>query len=99
MHHNVGTTMTSRLRVPNHCVDESVIIDFYRRATAKPKPRLPFALHQFTLTNTPQGLGDTVVLTHLPRISFQARRSEAIYAFNAHFKTLVSYNPYWVDRV
>lgn len=80
-------------------IDQTRIIRFYKRLTQKSKLKLPFSLEKFTLTNTPLGLGDTVVLTHLPRVANQAGKQVSIYAPSWCFDTLTQFNPYYRHRL
>jgi hypothetical protein len=52
-----------------------------------------------TLTNTGHGLGDTVVLTDLPRAAKQAKLSASVFSQARYFRTLMSFNPYLEDSV
>jgi hypothetical protein len=70
---------------------------FYREVERWEKPKLPFTLNQFTLTNTPLGLGDTVVLTDLPRSAARAGRRASVHASSKSFSTLMSFNPHYEE--
>src|SRR5262245_54810553 len=48
-------------------IDANEIVRYYRQIARLEKPLVPQALRPFTLSNTAMGLGDTVILTDLPR--------------------------------
>lgn len=76
-------------------IDESLILDFYRREAPQPKPALPCPLTNITLMNKNPGLGDTVIITNLPRIAAAHGRTEYIYSGSRFFSTLTAFNPYY----
>ena len=78
---------------------ESEIIDFYRREPTLTKAKLSEPLAHVTLTNTGHGLGDTVILTDLPRAAKQAESSASVFSQAQYFRTLMSFNPYFEDSV
>jgi hypothetical protein len=78
-------------------VDESRILKFYRSADIVSKPELAFSLAQLTLTNTPLGIGDTVVLGALPRVAAAFGRKVSIYSHSGWFKALTNFNPYYTE--
>jgi hypothetical protein len=75
-------------------IDRSVIVRFYRGRQARLKRRLP-DLEDHTFSNEPLGIGDTLVLTSLPRRAREFGRSVSIYSFSPHFHALVQFNPYY----
>jgi hypothetical protein len=81
----------------NRKVDETTIVRFYREAERENKPKLPFTLGQFTLTTTPLGLGDTVVLTDLPYSAARAGRAVTVHSPSPFFSTLMSFNPHYQE--
>ncbi len=64
-----------------------------------PKAKLSEPLAHVTLTNTGHGLGDTVILTDLPRAAKQVELSASIFSQARYFRTLMSFNPYFEDSV
>ena len=76
-------------------IDESRITRHYRALERRRRPALPCPLENMSLTNTGLGLGDTVVLTSLPRAASSIGKVQAVYSQSASFETLVSYNPYY----
>ncbi len=75
-------------------VDPSVIVRFYNTQQCRSKRPVP-ALNECTLSNEPLGLGDTLVLTSLPRRARDFGRSVSIYSFSPHFRSLTQFNPYY----
>ncbi len=80
-------------------LDKSRIIAFYKKCSRKERLRLPCSLEHFTLTNTPLGLGDTIILTHLPRIASKFRRQASVYIPNSYFETVMRFNPYHTSYI
>jgi hypothetical protein len=76
-------------------VDESLILAFYRRESPQQKYELPCPLTNFTLMNKNPGLGDTVIITDLPRIAAKHGRKEYIYSGSRFFYQLTTFNPYY----
>jgi hypothetical protein len=76
-------------------IDESQILAFYRRESSQPKDPLPCPLTNFTLMNKNPGLGDTVIITDLPRIAARHGRREYIYSGSQYFRPLTAFNPYY----
>lgn len=52
-----------------------------------------------TLTNTGHGLGDTVILTDLPRAAKQAGSAVSVFSQARSFRTLISLNPYFENSI
>jgi hypothetical protein len=80
--------------------DEDKIRKFYRVAFQMPKGPVP-DLSEKALTNTPRGLGDTLLFSHLPYVGAVQGRPRFIYANPAehrHFLTLMKYNNYYVPK-
>jgi len=75
------------------------IVDHYQRLERGPKPRLDVPLEIVTLTNTGHSLGDTVVLTDLPRAAAARGQTASVFSQSAHFTTLMSFNPHFEERV
>jgi hypothetical protein len=80
-------------------ITEQDIIDFY--SSRDPRRTLPFGapLAEITLTNTALGIGDTVVLSALPRAALAEGKDVSIYSASEHFDTLCSFNPYFQFRL
>lgn len=78
---------------------EAEIIDFYRRQPTLPKAKLAEPLADVTLTNTGHGLGDTVILTDLPRAAKQAASAASVFSQARSFRTLISFNPYFEESI
>jgi len=76
-------------------VDERRIIEFYRTRHARPSLTFGEPLSGITLNNTAQGLGDTIILSDLPRAATAANRAVTIFSNSSHFDTLCSFNPYY----
>jgi hypothetical protein len=76
-------------------IDEKEIINFY--LARKQRRTIPFGapLTDVTLTNTAHGIGDTVILTALPRVAHAEGREVSIYSASEHFETLCSFNPFF----
>jgi len=99
--------LTRRLReltkpaviVKHRRVDADAVRAFYRDAQPAGRMKAPVIdPTTTTLTNTPTGLGDCVVLTDLPRAAFHAGASAKIYSPSQHFATLGRFNPWFEDR-
>lgn len=74
--------------------DRDIILEFYRKAKRLRKQ----PLHDFTghtLTNSPTGLGDTVLLTSIPWVAHAQGKERFIHHDSPHFKTLMQFNPYY----
>jgi hypothetical protein len=76
-------------------IDESLILAFYRRESSQHKYPLPCPLTDITLMNKNPGLGDTVIITDLPRIAARHGRKEYIYSSSRFFGPLTTFNPYY----
>ncbi len=76
------------------------IVRFYadHPGSSKPKFGSLFDPEKYTLTNTPTGMGDSVMMTDLPRAAALARRSGSCYLSSTHFRDIIQYNPYYVDK-
>lgn len=76
-------------------VDPREIIDFYRMR--EPRLTRPFGetLVGVTATNTAHGIGDTVILSALPRAGSLQGTSVSIYSPSEHFDVLCSFNPFF----
>lgn len=79
--------------------DEDAIVGFYRRARRVPKAEAPVDLPTHALSNTPRGLGDTVILTPLPYVGALQGLPRFIHCNpqeHRHFSALVARNPYYL---
>jgi glycosyltransferase involved in cell wall biosynthesis len=80
--------------------DEDRILRFYRCAIQNIKGPLP-DLHEKALSNTPRGLGDTLLFSHLPYVGACQGKPRFIHANpeeHRHFSTLMKYNPYYMPK-
>ncbi|MBZ9850022.1 hypothetical protein LB565_18730 [Mesorhizobium sp. CA14] len=75
--------------------DESEIVGFYKGRDSNRKPKLKIDISDYTLTNLPTGLGDTMILTDLPRAGAQAGRSVSVFHNSASFPIVMRYNPFY----
>ena len=73
----------------------SDLLDFYRRYEEVPKPKLAIDLQDFTASTFPLGLGDTLLLTSMPRVARAQNRTVRIYSRSQHFRVLCKFNPYY----
>lgn len=74
--------------------DRDIIIDFYRKSKRmRKRPLEDFNNH--TLTNTPTGLGDTMLLTSIPWLANRQGKERFIYHDSPHFSVLMQFNPYF----
>jgi hypothetical protein len=80
-------------------IDPQWIVDYYRELTAPPKLRLEAPLELVTLTNTGHGLGDTVILSDLPRAAAHAGAVASVYSQSPYFPVLMSLNPHFEERI
>jgi hypothetical protein len=80
-------------------IDKQEIIAFYKKTTKRVRNPLPCLVSGFSLTNTALGLGDTIILTDLPRISRTSGRPETIYSPSQYFQTLAQLNPYYTPAL
>src|ERR1700722_598812 len=76
-------------------VHEDSIRAFYRRRPQRARAFLPQPLYSVTLMDKNEGLGDTVILTDLPRKAAATGRREFIHSRSLFFGTLTSFNPYY----
>lgn len=80
--------------------DEDRIIRFYRCAIQTPK-EFPPDLATKALSNTPRGLGDTIIFSHLPAVGAAQGKPRFIHANpdeHLHFSTLMKFNPYYMPK-
>jgi hypothetical protein len=80
--------------------DEDRILRFYRCAVQNLKGPIP-ELHDKALSNTPRGLGDTLLFTHLPMVGAAQGKPRFIHANSdehRHFQTLMKFNPYYMPK-
>jgi hypothetical protein len=80
-------------------VQPDSIVDHYLNLERSPKPRLDIPLELVTLTNTGHGLGDTVVLTDLPRAAAARGEVASVFSQSPHFAALMKFNPHFEERV
>ena len=80
-------------------IDEAAIIQYYRSVRSRSRPSLPTTIDGMLLTNTAQGLGDTVILTSLPRAAFENGREVPIFSQSQHFSILTKYNPFYKPKI
>lgn len=79
--------------------DVDLILRFYGGAVGKRKSRCPDDLATAALSNTPRGLGDTVLLSHLPRAGARQGKPRFIHCRSdehVHFDVLNQFNPYYL---
>ena len=69
----------------------------YWRAHQPLKLHKPRVFPDTVLTNIAQGLGDTLMLTDLPRAAFKQERVWTSFSNSQHFRPLISYNPEWKE--
>lgn len=70
------------------------IINHHRHATATPLKKLPESIPKVLSTVT-MGLGDTMMLTDLPKAAKQQKKGARCFSGSPHFLPLMSMNPYW----
>jgi hypothetical protein len=87
-----GTISVRRPRV-----DEVEILAHYRDRPARIRPRLPRPLDAMTLATSAHGLGDTVILSDLPRAGHQQDRKMSVFAPSEYFQTVMSFNPFYTS--
>jgi hypothetical protein len=78
-----------------HKIRRHEIVDFYRRQTAARRQRLGCTLEEFTMSHSRGGLGDTAILTALPRAGAGRTPPPRIYTSGPHFHALCKFNPYY----
>jgi hypothetical protein len=76
------------------------VVRFYADHPGSSKPKLgrTFDPETHTLTNTPTGMGDSIMMTDLPRAAALSRRQGSSYLSSPHFRDLIQFNPYYRDR-
>lgn len=80
--------------------DEDRLRRFYRTAVQKIKGPMPDLANQ-ALSNTPRGLGDTLLITHLPRAGAVQGKPRFVHANpdeHRHFSTLMKFNMYYLPK-
>jgi hypothetical protein len=80
-------------------VDRDLIRRFYREQTPTRKPRLQTDLRGFTACTRHTGLGDTLMLSALPRAAAQAGQAVSLFAPGPSFATLCAHNPFYRPQV
>jgi hypothetical protein len=75
---------------------ETRILEYWRSQEPLPlkKVRIPDAAILSTLTI---GLGDTMMLTDIPRAARQQSKSIATFSISQHFRPLMAFNPFWKE--
>lgn len=76
-------------------VPQDLLIRHYSRLARLRKQPLGEDLSAKALTNTPQGLGDTIILTHIPGAAARQGKKRFIHSESIHFKPLVFGNPHY----
>jgi hypothetical protein len=76
-------------------VDEVEILAHYRDRPPRIRPRLPRPLDAMTLATSAHGLGDTVILSDLPRAGRRQDRRVSVFAPSEYFQTVMSFNPFY----
>lgn len=66
---------------------EDLIIEWYRKQEPIPKLPIPSSFREKNLTNTPQGIGDTMLLTPFPGLG------KKVYSKSDSFASLMYFNP------
>jgi glycosyltransferase involved in cell wall biosynthesis len=80
--------------------DEDRILRFYRSAVQNVKGPIP-PLHDKALSNTPRGLGDTLLFSQLPYVGATQGKPRFIHANpdeHRHFNILNKFNPYYMPK-
>jgi glycosyltransferase involved in cell wall biosynthesis len=80
--------------------DEDRIMRFYRCAVQNVKGPPPDLAYK-ALSNTPRGLGDTLLFSHLPYVGAAQGKPRFIHANpeeHRHFNTLNKFNPYYMPK-
>lgn len=73
---------------------EDLILKWYR--DQKPAPRKPLPSVPFTaVMQAAEGLGDTMMLTDIPRAAFDQSRVVSTWSMSPHFMPLMEFNPCW----
>lgn len=80
-------------------ISKDRVVRFFERMNGCPRARLPGVLDGFTVTNTPLGLGDALILTDLPRRAAFAGKEASVYHPSTHFDVLMQFNPYYQSKV
>lgn len=80
-------------------IDPTWIVDHYKRLRAASRIPLDVSLEVVTLTNTGHGLGDTMMLTDLPRVAAVHGQVASVFSQSKHFRPLMAFNPHFADRV
>jgi ADP-heptose:LPS heptosyltransferase len=76
--------------------EADLIIRYYQESQLVPKRRLTRDLSEHALTNTPFGLGDTLLLTQLPWVGAWQGKRRYIASPSPYFEPLVRFNPHFV---
>lgn len=91
----------NKIEVPRRVVKErrltvDDVLGFFDALPATKKPKLPHRLEPeaWTLTNTPTGIGDSVMLTDIERAAYMANRHATSWLCTTHFRELQNFNPH-----
>lgn len=71
-----------------------LIVNHYRQQPAKPLKPLPEQMPT-TLSTVTMGLGDTMMMTDMPRAAHQQGKDLTCFSGSPHFLQLMSFNPFW----
>src|SRR5262245_26163841 len=80
-------------------VDEATILQFFRDRQARKTIPLNISLSDMTLTNASLGIGDTLILTALSRVSVRDPVQTSIHSFSPHFTQLMRFNPGYTPSI
>lgn len=85
-----------RRAIKRRRLDPDDVISFYgsKKGSSKPKPPLILDPEAWTLTNTPTGLGDSVMLTDLERAAASVGKKATTWLCTPHFRELQNHNPF-----
>jgi hypothetical protein len=93
---------TLRKKIPvlgKNRVDPNLILDYYRWVEGVKRPALAtLDPSKFTLSNTPQGLGDCVVLSPLPEYGQRHGVPTSIFSPSTFFRPLTQFIPAFKDN-
>jgi hypothetical protein len=82
---------------PKRGREEDLIVNYWRNQTPL-KLRAPRFPACYVLSSIATGLGDTLMLTDLPRASAEQSKPPApVFSTSTHFRPLMKFNPYWVE--
>lgn len=70
------------------------IVEFYKSKESSKKKTLDFVCDH--ITNLNSGLGDTLSISHLPKLASEQDKNVYIYSGSHHFGQLLQFNPWYV---